>query len=188
MESIMLSKSTSAQYGRTAQRYHWISALLIIAMIPLGFIMQNVENESVRLILYRSHVVIGAVILLMTIARIVWRRKDINPEPPEGLDGLHLKVFNAVHVLLYALIFVLTLSGIGTIALGGMGDFLSGVPSSQLPTDVSELGPRRAHGITARIYIALLVGHIGGVVFHQVTKSDVFGRMGINWFKAKQNA
>ncbi len=184
----MSSKSTSAQYGVIAQRYHWISAVLIIAMIPLGFLMQNAEIEATKLLLYRGHVLIGALILIITIARIVWRRSDIKPEPPMELHGWHLKVFNAIHVLLYVLIFVLTLSGIGTIALSGMGEILSGASSSPIPTDLGELGPRRAHGIMSRIYIALLVGHIGGVVFHQVTKSDVFGRMGINWFKSKQTA
>ena len=182
----MSSKSTPEQYGLTAQRYHWISAVLIIAMIPLGFLMQNAETETTKLLLYRGHALIGALILIITIARIVWRRKDINPEPPKELHGLHLKAFNVIHVLVYVLIFVLTVSGVGTIALSGMGDILSGTSSSPIPTDLGELGPRRAHGITARIYIALLLGHIGGVVFHQVTKSDVLGRMGLNWFKAKQ--
>ena len=184
----MSHKSTSVQYGLTAQRYHWISAVLIIAMIPLGFLMQNAEREAIKIMLYRGHAIIGALILIITIARIVWRRKDINPEPPKELHGLHLKAFNITHVLLYALIFVLSFSGIAAIALSGMGEILSGASSNPMPTDIGELGPRRAHGISARIYIALLVGHIGGVMFHQATKSDVLGRMGVNWFQAKQSA
>ena len=184
----MSSKSISEQYGLTAQRYHWISAVLIVAMIPLGFLMQNVESEATKLLLYRGHALIGALILIITIARIVWRRKDINPEPPKELHGLHLKAFNAIHALLYVLIFVLTLSGVGSVVISGLGDILSGASTSPIPADLSEFAPRQAHGIAAKIYIALLVGHIGGVVFHQITKSDVLSRMGINYFKAKQSA
>lgn len=182
----MSRKSTSEQYGLSAQRYHWISAVLIISMIPLGFLMQNAESEATKIMLYRGHVIIGAMILLITVGRIAWRRKDVNPDPPEGLHGLHLKGFNTIHVLLYLFIFALTFSGIGTIAISGMGEILSGASTSPIPTDLNELGPRRAHGVVAKIYIVLLVGHIGGVVFHQKTKSDVLSRMGINYFKSKQ--
>ena len=82
----MTLKSTQRAYGRSAQLFHWVSAILILAMIPLGFFMQNVES------------------------------------------------------------------------------------------------------IAARIYIALLVGHIGGVLFHQFTKSDVMGRMGWKGWKTKRLA
>ena len=182
----MSSKSTSEQYGLTAQRYHWLSAVLIISMIPLGFLMQNAESEATKMMLYRAHVIVGFLILLITIARAFWRKKDIDPDPPNELHGLHLKAFNAIHVLLYLLIFILAFSGIGTVAGSGIGEILSGSSAAQLPTDLSELGARRTHGLSARLYIVLLVGHIGGVVFHQFTKSDVFSRMGINYFKAKE--
>lgn len=181
----MLSQSTSEQYGLKAQRYHWLSAVLIIVMIPLGLVMKNVETEATKNILYRGHVIIGALILLITVARVAWRRKDFSPGPPEGLSGLHLRAFNAIHVLLYVLIFVLTLSGIGTLVSSGIGSILAGSSATPIPVDLGDVAPARAHGITAKIYIALLVAHIGGVVFHQTTKSDVFHRMGINAFKNK---
>ena len=181
----MSSNSTSEQYGLTAQRYHWLSAILIISMIPLGFLMQNAESEATKMMLYRAHVIVGVLILLITIARALWRKKDINPDPPKELHGLHLKAFNAIHMLLYLFTFILAFSGIGTVVASGIADILSGNSVHQLPTDLSELGVRRAHGLSARLYIVLLIGHIGGVVFHQYTKSDVFSRMGINYFKTK---
>ena len=179
-------KSTSEQYGLTAQRYHWLSALLIISMIPLGIFMQNVESEASKIVLYRGHVLVGFLVLLTSVLRVFWRRKDINPDPPEGLHGVHLKAFNAIHVLLYVFIFVLALSGMGTVMLSEVGAVLSGSSAGQLPTDLSEIGARRAHGVAAWIYVALLGGHIGGVVFHQLTKSDVLGRMGVR-FSTREN-
>ncbi|MEM8484856.1 MAG: cytochrome b/b6 domain-containing protein [Bacteroidota bacterium] len=184
----MLSQRTPEQYGLKAQRYHWLSAVLIIAMIPLGMMMQNVEAEATKRILYRGHMIIGALILLITIARIAWGRKDVSPDPPEGLHGIHLRTFHATHVFLYVFIFVLTFSGIAMLISSGIGDILTGGSEALIPTDLSEIAPGRAHGIAAKIYIALLVGHIGGVVFHQTTKSDVLHRMGINVKKSKQRS
>ncbi len=183
----MLSRSTPEQYGRKAQRYHWLSAALIIAMIPLGMMMQNVEAEATKRMLYRGHVILGALILLITIARIAWRRKDFSPGPPEGLHGFHLSVFKVTHVLLYVFIFVLTFSGISTVVISGLGNILSGASATSIPANLGEIAPGRAHGVAVKIYIALLVGHIGGVVLHQFTKSDVLHRMGITFFKTKQS-
>jgi|GEM_PF-273576 len=184
----MASKSTSEGYGRTAQLYHWVSAVLIIAMIPLGLIMGDIESESTKIMLYRWHVMIGVLIFLITVARIVWRRKDSEPDPPEGLHGMHLKAFNAIHVLLYVLIVVLAFSGVGIVILGGLADILSGASTHSIPADLNGFASGVVHEIAAKIYIALLIGHIGGVVFHQITKSDVLSRMGITYFKAKQGA
>lgn len=171
-------RSTPQAYGRGAQLFHWISAVLILTMIPLGLLMQNVESETVKLTLYRGHVVIGILILLLTLFRMMWRRTDPEPLPPAGIEGWHLRAFKLTHVFLYLGLLVLSTSGIGIILFSGIGDLLSGASNGPWPDGISTLPPRVAHGVTARIYIALLIGHIGGVLFYQFTKSDVMSRMG----------
>ena len=37
----MGARSTKAGYGSVAIILHWVSALLIVAMMPLGFLMQE---------------------------------------------------------------------------------------------------------------------------------------------------
>ena len=181
----MTLKSTHLAYGRRAQLFHWVSAILILVMIPLGFLMQNVESEATKLLLYRGHAFIGVLVLLLTLLRILWRWIDNEPLAPQGIEGLHLRAFKITHVLLYLVLLVIAASGVGTILLGGMGDILSGVSTEGLPTELGDLPPRIAHGVTARIYIALLAGHMGGVLLHQFTKSDVMGRMGWKGWKSR---
>ena len=172
----MPMKSTQERYGRVAIGFHWVSALLILGMLSLGFLMQHAE-EGDRLFWYRLHAMVGFAVLLLTIARIAWKLFDEKPEVTPGLTGIHLRGMELVHVLLYLILLVLVGSGIALNVQSGFLDVLRG--ATQDFPDFAEFGARRAHGTLARIYIALLVAHIGGVAVHQFRHGNAFARMGI---------
>lgn len=174
----MALKSTKEEFGRLAQILHWVSAILIILMIPMGFAMQNAETETTKVFIYQVHAVIGILVLTLTIVRVIWKQVDVKPELPSGFSTLHAFGFKAVHFLLYAVLLILAMSGIGILALSEMGDILFGSSTTLIPKNLSDLPPRNAHGIMARLFIALFVAHVGGVLLHQFTKSDVMARMG----------
>jgi len=163
-------------YDRGTQRFHWLSALLILAMIPIGFIMQDADGAT-KLLLYRLHCGIGLLLLAMTVVRILWRFKQPTPAPPAGMGKLHVRGLEATHVLLYVILLALTVSGVAMLALSDLPQVLSGA-SSDYP-DLAELGPRKAHGAGAFTYIALLIAHVGGVVLHQVRHGGSFHRIGV---------
>lgn len=172
----MPRKTTEQRYGGIAIALHWVSAVLILGMLPLGFLMQNAGEDS-RLLQYRLHAIVGFAVLLLTVARLVWKFFDVKPAPTPGLTGVHLRGMQFVHGLLYLVLLVLTVSGLVLNVQSGLIDVLRGT-AQEFP-DLSEFGARRAHGMLARIYIALLVAHIGGVVVHQFRHGHVFSRMGI---------
>ena len=118
----------------------------------------------------------GFTVLLLTMARLVWKLFDVKPAPTPGLTGVHLRGMELVHALLYVILLVLAGSGIALNVQSGFLDVLRGV-TQDFP-DFAEFGARRAHGTLARIYIALLVAHIGGVVVHQFRHGHAFARMG----------
>jgi cytochrome b561 len=163
-------------YDRGTQRFHWLSALLILAMIPIGFIMQDSDGAT-KLLLYRLHCGIGLLLLATTVVRIIWRIRQPVPAPPAGMGKLHVRGLEATHVLLYVLLLALTASGVAMLALSDLPQVLGGA-SSDYP-DLPELGPRKAHGAGALAYIALLIAHVGGVVFHQVRHGGSFQRIGV---------
>ncbi|MGH1365989.1 MAG: cytochrome b [Calditrichia bacterium] len=171
-------KSTTDEFGRLAQIFHWISAILIVLMVPMGFAMQNIDNETTKVMIYQIHAVIGIAVLLLTIARVIWKRIDINPDLPPGFSPLHAIGFKAVHFLLYTVLLVLAASGIGILAISELGDTLFGSQTAIIPQGLGDLPPRQAHGIMARLFIALFIAHVGGVLLHQFTKSNVLARMG----------
>jgi len=163
------------KYDTGTQLFHGVSAALIIVMLPLGFLMQK-GSGTAKLVLYRAHVSMGLVVLLFTLARIVWRMRHVSPEPLTLSRPHHLGM-EGIHVLLYAVLLILAASGVAMLALSTLPEVLKGAVT--VFPNLSDLAPRKVHGAGARIYIALLVAHVGGVVQYQLTKGDTLGRIGL---------
>ena len=176
-------KNTEQNYGRVAVGFHWVSALLILMMLPLGFLMQK-ASEAEKIQWYRIHILIGILILLITLARIAWKFFNVKPEPAPGLRGIHLLGMKLIHILLYLVLFLLPVSGIVLMVQSGMVDVLRGV-TQDLPK-FDGMDARQAHGLLSRCFIGLLIAHIGGVILHQIRFGHVFPRMGIGKTKLEK--
>lgn len=170
-------KSTAQKYGPVAQLLHWLSVLLIVVLIPMGFWMQSAEPE-VKPLLYKTHVLIGLSILGLTVLRLIWRWLDTTPELPAGLEGRQRLAYRGIHWLLYLALLILTASGIALNLTSGLSDILFAGAPGPIPANLAEFPARTAHGLLARVFIGLLAAHLVGVVSYQVTHGDVLARMG----------
>jgi len=175
-------KSDASKYGKIAQAFHWISALLIFTMLPMGITMTRIADGATKDTLYKAHVAVGVLVLILTILRIIWLFIEPRPEVPPGLSPARVWVFKGVHVLLYVFLLLLTVSGVSMLLSSGIGLSIGGVTPEAILRDLT---PLKVHGITSKLYIALLIAHIGGGLQYQFTKSDVLSRMGVTWLKSK---
>ena len=91
---------------------HWVSAILLLVQIPLGFYLVDLDFGPERLDIEDIHVIIGLSIFYLVILRLV--NKIINPTPkldPSIFKGQ--KFFAKLnHILLYVTILSITISGI----------------------------------------------------------------------------
>jgi len=173
----MGTRSTSNQYGTVVVTIHWLTAILVLALIATGFRASGLEDAAAKAGLLRAHISMGVLILLLTGARVVWWwLADKKPDPvamPRWQDLLA----RAVHVGLYIVIFGMAASGIGMIALSGAGPVIFGAVSGSLP-DFTDFAPRTPHGIGARLMGVLFALHAGAALYHQFVKRDrLLGRM-----------
>ena len=168
-------KGTTTTYGRLAQALHWISALLIIALWPMGFAMVRMADDATKTKLYQAHVAIGLLILALTVVRIVWHFMDTVPASPDGLTSLNEKAFRWTHNFSYATILLLALSGIGMLLFSEVGLF----PGSITPEAIMDVPPRTAHSLLSKIFLLLFLAHVGGVARYQLTKGNTLARMGL---------
>ncbi len=166
-------------YSRRIQVLHRFSAALILMMIPLGFFMQGIESQTLKLFAFRLHVLLGITVLVLTLLRLIWRWIDDAPGPLPGLSRFHLRAVGATHALLYLVLAGLSISGLVLLMQSGLGGVLLGLSRDPIPANLSEYLPRQAHGVEARVYIALLAAHVCGVILHQLTRGEVLSRMGI---------
>ncbi|MFI5183202.1 MAG: cytochrome b [Vicinamibacteria bacterium] len=163
-------------YDAWFKRFHWVSALLILGLLVGGFLMPGVGGEVGKIRLYGCHVLLGIVLLGVTLARILRRSTRATPEAlPMG--RIHHFGMEAVHALLYVGLLILTGTGLGMLFLTELPQVLR-TELGPIP-DFSSLMPRRVHGFVARIYIALVLAHVAGVLRYQIFDGDTLARMGV---------
>jgi cytochrome b561 len=180
MEKLMQFKSTPDRYGAVAVLIHWLAAALIVALLASGFRAASTLDPITKSALLRFHAVGGIAVLALTLGRIAWWLfGDHKPLPVAGTASLLNRAAAAVHTLFYVVVLGMAASGIGMMVLSGAGAVLFGPAGGTLPDFWSYL-PRIPHGLGARLFIALLVLHVGGALYHQFIRGDrLLARMGI---------
>lgn len=168
-------KGTAQNYGRFAQLLHWLSAILIIGLWPMGFLMVRMGETATQTALYQVHVAIGLLVTLLTITRIIWHFVDEVPAPPAGLTSTNRKLFQWTHNFMYIILLVLAVSGVAILISSG----LSILPGTISPQAIGDTTPSLAHSLLSKIFVLLLIAHVGGVVRYQLTKGNTMSRMGI---------
>lgn len=115
-------KNSDTHYGYLTIVLHWLSALIIFALFALGYWM-------VELTYYDSwyetapalHKSIGISLFLLLLVRVMWRSKQVNPEPLATHNRFEQKSAHAVHIILYVLLFTIMLSGYLISTADGVG-------------------------------------------------------------------
>lgn len=167
-------KSTSIKYGTIAQMLHWLSAVLIIGMIPMGLVMARMAEGPAQTGLYRLHVGLGLVVLVLTAARIIWRVIDPSPAVPSQITGLRRFVFKGIHVLQYVVLVLMLASGVAILVASGLGL----APATVVPAAISaDLPPVGGHAALAKVFLVLLLAHLGGMIEYQLFHGDTLGRI-----------
>ncbi len=78
-------KSTIDRYGSMAVSIHWLSAILVLVLIVLGFRAAGTVDPVAKAAFLRLHLPIGIAVLALTVLRIVWWwRFDRKPDPTSG--------------------------------------------------------------------------------------------------------
>ena len=91
---------------------HWLSAILLLIQIPLGFYLVDLDFGEERLTFENIHIIIGLTIFYLVIVRLV--KNIINPTPKLNTSIFKGQKFLAKinHLLLYVTILSITISGI----------------------------------------------------------------------------
>jgi len=104
--------NTLTEYGLISKLLHWLSTILLLVQIPLGFYLVDLDFGQERLSIENIHAVIGLSIFYLVILRLL--NKIINPTPKLDPSIFKGQKFLAKlnHILLYVTILSITISGI----------------------------------------------------------------------------
>ncbi|MDD4886527.1 MAG: cytochrome b [Thiomonas sp.] len=170
-----------ARYTRTAQALHWLIALLIFGLFPLGLYMHGLPLSVRKIELYAWHKWFGITVLLLVVLRILWRLTHRPPPLPASIARWQQGVAALMHELLYLLILFIPLSGWALSSAAGVPVVWWGVWT--LPSLVGA-NPALAHLLelvhaTLNYTMAALVAvHAAAAIKHQFIDHDgVLARM-----------
>lgn len=164
-------KSKPDRYGSVAVSTHWLTAILILALLGSGFQADNAADPAVKAAILRVHIPVAVTVLVLTVLRIFWWwRFDLKPQPVRGSPKWQERIARAVHVAFYIVILGMVATGIGMMALSGAAPIIFG-GTGTLP-DFEQYALRAPHGIGAFLLVALLAFHVAAALYHQFVLRD----------------
>lgn len=167
------------QYSKRMVIVHWLTLGLLIAAWLLGESVNDARHEGgATLMGYALHGLVSGALLLLTLARFYFRRKDGTP-PPVG-QSLMDKAAQGVHYALYVVLLLLSVSGIMQVATSKVSDALIAWDASLLPAKYTGVPAHGVHEVLVTVMIVLVAVHILGALKHQfIMKDNLMARMSL---------
>ncbi len=155
---------------------HWFVAAAVIVLLAIGPVMKRLVPEgSLRDNLYNFHEALGAVVLIVMVARLIRRVAYGAPAPDTTMPPVEQHASLWAQYALYLLLFVMTVLGwAGTNAYGdpvsvfGLFDFPAILGKDQALSDRIFVW----HLICGILIGAIVALHVAGALYHGLVKRD----------------
>ncbi len=160
-------------FTRLSRVLHWLTAALVFAALFIGFVMVNVVGGYAGLV--ALHKTLGALVLAVTVVRVINRLTHHPPAWPSTIGTLEGKLVGWSEKLLYALLLLQPLVGWAMISAAGEPVVVFG--SLRLP----RIAPfdaqlywilRQGHSVIAYVLMAAIAAHVSAVLVHTLTLRD----------------
>ena len=171
-----LSDRAEAGYSSTARLFHWLTAALVLVMIPIGIVMANANVGPAQDTLYHLHRSIGATLLPLVLVRLLYRMNHPPPPLPAGVAAGQRRIAHVTHGALYGLLLLQAM--VGCIATSAYRAPILVFWLFELPPIWPVDRPFSealfaVHRVIGFALVILIVLHIGAALFHHVVLKDV---------------
>jgi cytochrome b561 len=190
-----------ARYNAVAMGLHWLVAALILTNIGLAWYFGTLHGVAAipPLQLHKS---IGISVLILSVARLIWRFVAKPPRLPAYVAGWERWAAHSVYVLFYVVMLGMPLTGwamvsasrlihVFPITLFNIVPWPTITPLANLPTDQMHRAHdvfETAHGLLALLAYALIVLHVGAALRHLILLRDGVGARMIPFLRSPRTA
>jgi len=167
-------RDTPYSYGLVSKLLHWTLALLILTNLVMGLFFGNMPKD-LRFTLIMWHKSIGAAVLILMLARIIWRSAQGFPQLPEGIVLWQRRLARLVHVALYPILIAQPVTGwllssaaghpVSVFGLFALPDLIGKNPLWAKAFDL-------AHDVLGYVILALLTAHITAAFYHHFIEGN----------------
>ena len=168
-------------YDTGARLFHWVVAILVVAQIPTGVAMTSGPLPRWADPLFIFHKGAGSLLLVVLVARIVWRLAHRPPPFPDYVPRLEQRIAGATHLAIYVLLLVM--AGSGYVRTVGDGFPIEALEALGIPPLIP-LMPEVArvmivvHQFAALALVALIAVHVSAVLRHRlIDGAPILARM-----------
>lgn len=172
----MAHRTTAKDSYTAAQKWaHWLVALIILAMIPIGLVMVNLPDGAGKDGLYDWHKSFGITVFVLAVARIGLRLHLGAPPLPLSLPRWQRLAAGVSHLLLYALIVLVPVLGFVGTTMCCAPIVLFGLIPIDLAIGGGMAGAERVlgwHKIAVFAMAGLIVIHAGAALMHGLVWRD----------------
>jgi len=182
----------TTRYGTGARLFHWLFVLLFLAQVPAGIamvvpammgdfaVLPGVEQSTIDAI-YIFHKGLGAVLIVVVFARVVWRLTHPAPPLPDTIPELERRIAGGTHTFMYVLMVVAVITGyVHVVGLGFPMELLDalGIPPLIPRMDRIAVVSSFVHRFTVFVLVGVVGVHVAEVLRHHwVLKDGILGRM-----------
>ncbi|EBA11385.1 cytochrome b561, putative [Roseobacter sp. CCS2] len=188
-EFAMSGTQTAATYGIVTKTFHWLTALLILTIIPLGAVANRLPYETSEQLAFKAqlfsfHKTLGVIVFVVALARIIWALTQTKPATLHPERKVETLLADLVHWLLYISLVAVPLTGwIHHAATEGFAPLLLPI-SQELPFVPNDEGIAKLfaglHWVWSKILVGSILLHIAGALKHHfIDKDATLRRM---WF------
>jgi cytochrome b561 len=178
----MSQEAKPATYGTVARLFHWTIALMVLVQIPAGVAMTSEPLGEVATPFYVLHKGMGSVLLVLVVARILWRVTHRPPPFPDSMPALEQRIAHRTHIAIYVLLLTMTVSGyVRTVADEYPIELLDalGVPPLIGPNPGLAAAMLVVHQFSVLALLGLVAVHVAEVLRHQLIDRD--STLGRRW-------
>lgn len=179
--------SSATTYGTVTKSFHWLTALLILANLPLGWFASQIAQDITTTggteaqvaraaLLFSIHKTTGVAILAVALVRILWALGQVKPGLLNGDRPIEAWAAETVHWLLYGALVAVPLSGwVDHAATTGFAPiwwpFGQGLPFVPKSAGVAEIAAM-LHFVFILVLAGSLAAHVAGALKHHLIDGD----------------
>jgi len=173
--AVRTKPAASGRFDQTSIILHWLTVLLILVQFSTAWLLDAVNQDDLAAAIFDAHQSSGALIWIVSLARLVWRRRYAYLPPfPERMPKLQQTIAKTNEYGLYVLLLVQPVTGFGRVLFRGepLDLFIWQVPLLFARNEGIRHIFVTAHEFGANALVALIGLHAGAALFHRLILRD----------------
>ena len=181
MTTARFATPTTDRYNNVSQALHWITAILVLAILPIAWVMTTMARDNPMVgTLFTIHKSLGVTIFVVVALRVLWRGIRPAPALPWTLESWEVWLARINHVLLYLVLIAMPVSGYITSAASNHPVRYFGLFTLPMLPENKPLAENAGefHETLAWVVYFLVATHVLATAYHLIVKRDgILNRM-----------